>query len=84
MATPWRPTEDLRRYTESQEMRVLEDISDAGRTRRKAEREGFQHPTACIHDLKPDAVLVTRLSRFMRNARETLNAVYEMRKLDVG
>lgn len=33
---------------------------------------------------RPDAVLVTRLSRFMRNARLTLNAVHELREMGVA
>ncbi len=33
---------------------------------------------------RPDAVIVTRLSRFMRNARLTLNAIHQMRELGVA
>ena len=34
---------------------------------------------AALQRHRPDAVLATRLSRFMRNARLTLNAVHELR-----
>ena len=37
-----------------------------------------------IKSLRPDAVLVTRLSRFMRNARLTLDAVHDMREMGVA
>lgn len=37
-----------------------------------------------VRTLRPDAVVVTRLSRFMRNARLTLDAVHELRELGVG
>ncbi len=33
---------------------------------------------------RPDAVVVTRLSRFMRNARLTLNVVHELREMGVA
>jgi site-specific DNA recombinase len=63
---------------------MAEEMSDAGRTGRNANREGFRSLMATLKQLKPDAVLTTRLSRFMRNARLTLNAVHEMREIGVA
>ncbi len=48
------------------------------------DREGFRTLQSSLKRHRPDAVLVTRLSRFMRNARLTLNAVHELREMGVA
>lgn len=63
---------------------VVGEVSDPGRTGRTSDREGFQTLLSALKHHRPDAVLVTRLSRFMRNARLTLNAVHEMREMGVA
>ena len=63
---------------------VVGEVSDPGKTGRTSDREGFQMLMSALKHHRPDAVLVTRLSRFMRNARLTLNAVHDMRELGVA
>jgi DNA invertase Pin-like site-specific DNA recombinase len=70
--------EALSAWAESNGWRVVGEISDPGRTGRNTQRQGFNDLMKAIHSFRPDAVVVTRLSRFMRNARLTLNAVHEM------
>jgi len=76
--------EALSAWAESNSWRVVGEISDPGRTGRNTQRQGFNDLMKAIQSLRPDAVIVTRLSRFMRNARLTLNAVHEMRELGVA
>ena len=76
--------EALRASSKAQGWRVVGELSDPGKTGRNADREGFKALMAAVKDLRPDAVVVTRLSRFMRNARLTLNAVHELRELGVA
>ena len=76
--------EALRTWAESQSWQVVGEIADPGRTGRNAERQGFTDLMDAIKSLRPDAVLVTRLSRFMRNARLTLDAVHDMREMGVA
>lgn len=75
---------DLRSWAKTQGWIVVDELSDAGRSGRTADREGFQSLMEELRSRRPDAVLVTRLSRFMRNARNALNAVHEMRELGVA
>ena len=76
--------EALKAYSKTQGWRVVGEASDPGKTGRNADREGFKALMVAIKALRPGAVLVTRLSRFMRNARLTLNAVHELRELGVA
>ncbi len=76
--------EDLGAWAEAQGWHVLGELTDPGRTGRTADREGFNELMEALRVQRPDAVVVTRLSRFMRNARLTLNAVHEMRELGVA
>ena len=76
--------EVLRAYAEARGWQVLHELSDPGRSGRTAAREGFQELMDAVARLRPDAILVTRLSRFMRNTRLTLNAVHEMREMGVS
>ncbi len=76
--------EDLRAWAQAQGWHVVGELTDPGRTGRTADREGFNELMEALRAQRPDAVLVTRLSRFMRNARLTLNAVHEMRELGVA
>ncbi len=76
--------EALGAWAESQGWHVVGEIADPGRTGRNAERQGFADLMDAIKSLRPDAVLVTRLSRFMRNARLTLDAVHDMREMGVA
>ncbi len=76
--------EDLGGWAEAQGWHVLGELTDPGRTGRTADREGFNALMEALRVQRPDAVVVTRLSRFMRNARLTLNAVHEMRALGVA
>ena len=76
--------EALRSYAKAQGWRVIGELTDPGKTGRNADREGFKALMDSVRSLRPDGVLVTRLSRFMRNARLTLNAVHEMRELRVA
>ena len=73
---------DLRDHAKSQGSQVVGEITDPGKSGRSADREGFQALMKAVRQLKPDAVLVTKVSRFMRNARLTHRAVAEM--LDLG
>ena len=76
--------EALRAYADAYGWTVVGEYMDAGRSGRTAARDGFEQLMAAVRLHQPDAVLTTRLSRFMRNARLTLNAVHEMRELGVG
>ena len=76
--------EDLGAWAEAQGWHVVGEMTDPGRTGRTADREGFNELMEALRVQRPDAVVVTRLSRFMRNARLTLNAVHEMRELGVA
>ena len=76
--------EALRSWAESQGWHISGELTDPGRTGRNDEREGFQSLMRSLKAYKPDAVLVTRLSRFMRNARLTLNAIHDMRQIGVA
>ena len=76
--------EALRAYSKAQGWRVVGELSDPGKTGRNADREGFKALMEGVTALRPDGVVVTRLSRFMRNARLTLNAVHELRELGVA
>lgn len=76
--------EALRTWAEAQGWSVAGEISDSGRTGRNDNREGLRTLMEALRSHRPDAVLVTRLTRFMRNARLTLNAVHEMRELGVA
>ena len=76
--------EELATWSEAQGWYVVRQISDAGRSGRTADREGFAALMDLVRELRPDAVVVTRLSRFMRNARLTLNAVHELREMGVA
>ncbi len=76
--------EALSAWAESNGWRVVGEISDPGRTGRNTQRQGFNDLMRAIRSFRPDAVVVTRLSRFMRNARLTLNAVHEMGELGVA
>ena len=76
--------EDLTTSATAQGWSILGCISDPGRSGRTAERQGFAALMEAVRTLHPDAVYVTRLSRFMRNARLTLNAVHELRGLGVA
>ena len=76
--------EALRSWAESQGWHISGELTDPGRTGRNDEREGFQSLMRSLKANKPDAVLVTRLSRFMRNARLTLNAIHDMRQIGVA
>ncbi|MEE8159847.1 MAG: recombinase family protein [Dehalococcoidia bacterium] len=76
--------EELTNWTEALGWSVVGQISDAGRSGRTADRKGFAALMDLIRELRPDAVVVTRLSRFMRNARLTLNAVHELREMGVA
>ena len=76
--------EALLAWAESQGWHAVGEIADPGRTGRNADRQGFTDLMDAIKSLRPDAVLVTRLSRFMRNARLTLDAVHEMREMGVA
>ena len=76
--------EALRAYCEAQGWRIISEIADPGKTGKNADREGFNALMEAIKQSRPDAVVVTRLSRLMRNARLTLNAVHEMRELGVA
>jgi site-specific DNA recombinase len=76
--------EDLRRWAEARGWSVVGELADPGRTGRNADRQGFNLLMDLVRERRPDAVLVTRLSRFMRNARLTLNAVHELRELGVA
>ena len=76
--------EALRAYSKAQGWRVIDEIADPGKTGRNADRVGFKALMEAVRTLRPDAVVVTRLSRFMRNARLTLDAVHELRELGVG
>ena len=76
--------EALRSYAKAQGWRVVGECTDPGKTGRNADRDGFKALMDSIKSLRPDGVVVTRLSRFMRNARLTLNAVHEMRGLGVA
>ena len=75
---------DLRAWAEAQGWIVIGELTDSGRTGRTADREGFNELKEALLVQRPDAVVVTRLSRFMRNARLTLNAVHEMRELGMA
>ena len=76
--------EALRAYAKAQGWRVVGESTDPGKTGRNAEREGFKALMEAVRASRADAVVVTRLSRFMRNARLTLNAVHELRELGVA
>jgi DNA invertase Pin-like site-specific DNA recombinase len=76
--------EELTTWTKALGWCVVGQISDAGRSGRTADREGFATLMGLARELHPDAVVVTRLSRFMRNARLTLNAVHELREMGVA
>ncbi|MCH9009614.1 MAG: recombinase family protein [Chloroflexi bacterium] len=76
--------EALRGFARAQGWIIVDEISDRGRTGRTADREGFRSLQSSLKRHRPDAVLVTRLSRFMRNARLTLNAVHELREMGVA
>ena len=76
--------EDLGTWAKAQGWQVVGELTDPGRTGRTADRQGFNELMEALRVQRPDAVLVTRLSRFMRNARLTLNAVHEMRELGVA
>ena len=76
--------ESLGKYAEARGWQVIGELSDGGLTGRNADRAGFKAVMDALAERRPDAVLVTRLSRFMRNARLTLNAVHEMRELGVA
>ena len=74
----------LRSWAQSQGWRVVGELTDAGRTGRNSDRGGFNSLMRALRIHKPDAVLVTKLSRFMRNARQTLNTIHHMRELGVA
>ena len=76
--------ENLTGHAEAHGWAVVGEVSDAGRTGRNDEREGFKKLMQALKHHRPDAVLTTRLARFMRNARLTLNAVHEMREMGVA
>jgi len=76
--------EDLTAWAEAQSWRVLGHISDPGRSGRTAQRQGYTALMDLVRELRPDAVVVTRISRFMRNLRLTLNAVHELREIGVA
>ncbi len=76
--------EALKFYATALGWTVVGEVSDPGKTGRTSDREGFQMLMSALKHHRPDAVLVTRLSRFMRNARLTLNAVHDMRELGVA
>ncbi len=76
--------ENLKGHAEAHGWAVVGEVSDAGRTGRNDEREGFKKLMQALKHHRPDAVLTTRLARFMRNARLTLNAVHEMREMGVA
>ena len=76
--------EALRSFATTQSWKVVGEVSEPGRTGRTSDREGFRALMSALNRHRPDAVLVTRLSRFMRNARLTLNAVHEMREMGVA
>ncbi len=76
--------EALHTYAKAQGWEVIGHLTDPGRTGRDTDRKGFTDLLEAVRSHRPDAVLVTRLSRFMRNARLTLNAVHDMRELGVG
>ena len=58
--------EELTTWTEALGWCVVGKISDAGRSGRTADREGFATLMGLARELHPDAVVVTRLSPFMR------------------
>ncbi len=76
--------EALKSYATALGWTVVGEVSDPGKTGRTSDREGFQMLMSALKHHRPDAVLVTRLSRFMRNARLTLNAVHDMREMGVA
>ena len=76
--------EDLTASATAQGWSILGGISDPGRSGRTADRQGYAALMEAVRTLRPDAVYVTRLSRFMRNARLTLNSVHELRGLGVA
>ena len=76
--------ENLTAWAAAQGWCVVDHISDPGRSGRTADRQGYAALMDLVTDRRPDAVLATRLSRFMRNARLTLNAVHELRGLGVA
>ena len=76
--------EDLGAWVKAQGWQIVGEMTDPGRTGRTADREGFNQLMETLRVQRPDAVVVTRLSRFMRNARLTLNAVHEIRELGVA
>ena len=76
--------EDLTASGMAEGWHILGVVSDPGRSGRTADRQGFAALMEAVQSLRPDAVYVTRLSRFMRNARLTLNAVHELRGLGVA
>jgi site-specific DNA recombinase len=76
--------EVLRSWAQAQGWKVVGEITDPGKTGRNDDREGFRSLMQSLRVHRPDAVLVTRLSRFMRNARLPLNAIHEMREMGVA
>ena len=76
--------EDLEAWAEAQGWRVAGKLTDSGRTGRTADRVGLNELMQALRVQRPDAVVGTRLSRFMRNARLTLNAVHQMREMNVA
>ena len=79
--------EKLLKYAEFQEMQVVGEYSDQGRSGKSIEgREQFLQMLKDIEDRKDkvDYVLVFKLSRFGRNAADVLNSLQKMQDFGVN
>lgn len=79
--------EKLKRYAEFQEMKIVGEYSDQGRSGKSIEgREQFQQMLKDIESSKDkiDYVLVFKLSRFGRNAADVLSSLQRMQDYGVN
>ncbi len=79
--------EKLRRYAEFQEMEIVEEFSDEGKSGKSVEgRPEFQRMLSRIERMEDDVsyVLVFKLSRFGRNAADVLSSLQVMQDYGVN
>ena len=77
----------LRKYAEYQEMSIVGEYSDEGKSGKSVEgRPQFKHMLADIESGKDnvDYVLVFKLSRFGRNAADVLSSLQKMQDYGVN
>lgn len=74
---------EMRRFCQEQSWSVIAEITDEAESGRFRDRPGIQEVLKRARNREFDLLLVWKLSRFARNARDALNIEYELKEHDV-